>query len=665
VDALFVNWGTAFPEDSLPRIVVALASFTVWAMIVVGIFAMPQPRRWSRPNLQWLMALLIFVPFMLVFPVFTYANGRHLSAMFGLTMLALVLAVDAFYALWKPLGMAVLAVFVIVFGVQSFPHPGQPWRPFSPPVAYISDNARQSDVIVYTGFFDWPQDLYYNRRGLATVYIPSAAGPVSDADIAQAVENVLARNPVVWLNLYPGPATTEQVERAFNRLAFPASKRWFPAGRGVVHYFGQSPLEEEAGGQSWDEGIELVRWRHSDDVVEAGDALRLQFDWLKTRPQNRPLLVSLALIGPDGQIWASRLGEPCNETCPVTGWGGAPVSDRQAFYIAPDVPPGTYELRLGWVDENGGALLGRPAEGELAEVSIPLMTVQVRPAAGQPSEAAAAFGERAGKPIAQGLTLLNPDPVNLASRAGSSFVLPLQFRVEAAQPPLNLRLHLSPTGARMDTRGGREIVRPAGPAWYPSALWAPGTVVQVQPQFQVPGDLAAGTYTLAVEATDEGSQEAGERIPLGTLTVEDRSRRFDLPDLGSSVDAQWNEGARLAKLALPLSVQQGESADIILIWQAAGPTSRNWKVYLHLLDDAGNIRAQVDGYPAGGGAPANSWSAGEVIIDTQMLSIPADLPPSEYRLRVGLYDAATGERLLMPDGHDGLDLPTRLQVTGG
>jgi hypothetical protein len=41
----------------------------------------------------------------------------------------------------------------------------------------------------------------------------------------------------------------------------------------------------------------------------------------------------------------------------------------------------------------------------------------------------------------------------------------------------------------------------------------------------------------------------------------------------------------------------------------------------------------------------SQWRPGEYVQDSHTLEIPADAPPGPYLLAVGLYDAATEERL--------------------
>jgi hypothetical protein len=91
-------------------------------------------------------------------------------------------------------------------------------------------------------------------------------------------------------------------------------------------------------------------------------------------------------------------------------------------------------------------------------------------------------------------------------------------------------------------------------------------------------------------------------------------------------------GGDLAEQAAP-----GAALPITLAWRAGSVPDRAYTVLLHLVDGEGRLLAQADGPPE---RPTTSWRAGEVIVDERVLALPADLPPGDYRLLAGLYDAA-------------------------
>lgn len=83
-----------------------------------------------------------------------------------------------------------------------------------------------------------------------------------------------------------------------------------------------------------------------------------------------------------------------------------------------------------------------------------------------------------------------------------------------------------------------------------------------------------------------------------------------------------------------------------LDWRAETRPQDDYIVFTHVLDPQGSLTAQNDGFPVVGFRPMTSWAEGESIADYHWLELPADRPAGEYQVRVGLYRADTGERLL-------------------
>ena len=100
-----------------------------------------------------------------------------------------------------------------------------------------------------------------------------------------------------------------------------------------------------------------------------------------------------------------------------------------------------------------------------------------------------------------------------------------------------------------------------------------------------------------------------------------------------------------------------------LYWQALATISQNYTVFTHLVDAAGNLKAQQDNVPQQGHYPTLWWDPGETIIDSYNLPLPPDLAPGQYTLRVGLYEPQTGRRLpLQNEGQDFVDLPNYIKL---
>jgi mannosyltransferase len=94
----------------------------------------------------------------------------------------------------------------------------------------------------------------------------------------------------------------------------------------------------------------------------------------------------------------------------------------------------------------------------------------------------------------------------------------------------------------------------------------------------------------------------------------------------------------------------GDIAQITLFWQASRTPSQRYTVFLHVLDGSNQIVGQRDAEPGGGARLTTLWEPGQVIVDNYGLPIHPATPPGEYRVEVGMYNAATGERLTTPEG---------------
>jgi hypothetical protein len=84
----------------------------------------------------------------------------------------------------------------------------------------------------------------------------------------------------------------------------------------------------------------------------------------------------------------------------------------------------------------------------------------------------------------------------------------------------------------------------------------------------------------------------------------------------------------------------GDIVQVTLFWQTAEPLDRRYKVFIHLVDASGQPIAQRDSEPGGGLNLTTVWQPGEVIRDNHGLLIPADVPPGQYSILLGLYDIA-------------------------
>jgi arabinofuranosyltransferase len=105
--------------------------------------------------------------------------------------------------------------------------------------------------------------------------------------------------------------------------------------------------------------------------------------------------------------------------------------------------------------------------------------------------------------------------------------------------------------------------------------------------------------------------------------------------------AVFGEAIKLAGFDPP----EGGSGTLVLYWQSLAALENDYDVFIHLIDESGNLVAQVDRQPLNGLAPTSSWQTGDLIRDPIELPSVAELAAGEYDVVAGLYLRETGQRL--------------------
>jgi hypothetical protein len=172
----------------------------------------------------------------------------------------------------------------------------------------------------------------------------------------------------------------------------------------------------------------------------------------------------------------------------------------------------------------------------------------------------------------------------------------------------------------------------------PSSLWPPGEIVADRIAARVLEEAVAPVEARLTIKLDEDSQG----IDVGVVKVIPAL----WPEPGEPI-ATFGDAMELAAAELsPATAEPGETVEVRLRWQvAAAPGPVLLHVFAHLGDPTQPPLAQIDGPAMGGQYPSRLWAAGEVFEETLTLALPADLPPGEYPVNVGVYDYQSGARL--------------------
>jgi hypothetical protein len=202
---------------------------------------------------------------------------------------------------------------------------------------------------------------------------------------------------------------------------------------------------------------------------------------------------------------------------------------------------------------------------------------------------------------------------------------------------------------------------------YTPANWSPGELVRDTWDALLPADAPAGRHQLELVAQTPNGEEV--LLDLGAIDLLTRPHSFDPPTPQFAQEASLRspaaaggEVARLLGYALPDTVQPGQELPVTLHWKASGEAERDYVRFIHVLDADDRIVAQQDSVPGGGEMPLTSWLAGEYVRDEVAIDLPTDLPSGQYRLAIGMYDPANGQRLTTRDDQGQIILSHHVEV---
>ncbi|HEU5409128.1 MAG TPA: glycosyltransferase family 39 protein, partial [Nitrospira sp.] len=189
--------------------------------------------------------------------------------------------------------------------------------------------------------------------------------------------------------------------------------------------------------------------------------------------------------------------------------------------------------------------------------------------------------------------------------------------------------------------------------------WPVGTTGVSTYDLQIGADLPTGAYSLQVGAytrdslthlpvIDSLGRTAGTEITLGPIKV--HGTQPTLPTIPRPQSVQFADGIQFLGSGLaPNPATAGQPLAVTLYWSTDARPSRDYTVFVHLLNDHDRLLAQTDSPPQSGHYPTSIWDAGETIADRHVLSVPANLLPGSYQVEVGLYRHDSGQRLSILD----------------
>ncbi len=319
-------------------------------------------------------------------------------------------------------------------------------------------------------------------------------------------------------------------------------------------------------------------------------------------------------------------------------------SGNQGRYLLPGIAAWAALLAYGWLSliparlSLPAALGGPVAAAAVAVVALfgfflPAYRIQPAPAAVE-QPLAYRFGS-----IAE---LTGISPATLRGRPGEVVEVTLVWRA-LAPADSELLAYLHSVGADVVRRDSHPATGnllatefEAGQAW--AETYAIQIPRDAEPQRVYP--LVAGLYDpLTDSALPAFAPDGGEMSPVvGRVAVSGPPQE---------VQPQYRLGDAIGLVDITIT-HDGSAGQLCVEWVALDEVPIDYQVFVHVLS-AGQIVAQHDGAPRGGGYPTGAWAAGEVIADCYPLDLSA-VHASGWQVGLGLYNLANGVRLPVRDG---------------
>lgn len=373
--------------------------------------------------------------------------------------------------------------------------------------------------------------------------------------------------------------------------------------------------------------------------IHAGDFVTVALTWSKKK-RELPLDCTLALRDARGFLWADeeqdcflarRLAAKSTES---TG-----SVDLLGAFVPPDAPPGDYTLELSASNQLTGMaeplLADSPTITQTLTVSAP-NGIRTRVSSDIPHPLAVQLSDV--QLVGYGLSQEEP-------RAGDKIELATWWHgLAGADDPIEIRLR--------DASGGDTVLYQGKLVLNASGVFNPHQTIRARHALSLAPTLPPGPAQILLTLD-------GTTLPPFPITVQPSGRLFTAPTIQHAQFARFGDSIHLLGYRIEsASAKPGQPLEVVLYWLAPKPTSTSYKIFVHLLDNTGQLRAQQDSIPLGGTLPTDRWYPGEYITDSYRLPLPPDLTPGDYRIEIGMYDPNTLERLSVFD-QSGLELQDR------
>jgi 4-amino-4-deoxy-L-arabinose transferase-like glycosyltransferase len=337
---------------------------------------------------------------------------------------------------------------------------------------------------------------------------------------------------------------------------------------------------------------------------------------------------------------------------PTSRWKpGAAGSALYHLSIPPATPPGKYELEVGvYLLETGERLRLVDSSGAPRSTSVRL-EVEIGSSDHSPALADLNLSYSVARDLMPQLGLLGYELEREALLAGQDVSLRLAWQaLEAMSQDYRLQLKLQDADGTIYGEGIFDLVTTD----YPTSQWRPGEVLQEWYTLPAGEGTATGEASLMLGLLDEKGDAVSQTVKVARVWIQSTRPSFEIPtDISTRCEVDLDDKISLLGYDLDSGpVRPGESIHVTLYWQARQAMEESCKVFVHVYDVEGNLVAQRDWLPGLGVKPTTTWKAGEVVADRHIVPLDEGVRAGKYRVAVGMYKEANGERLAAYEGRD-------------
>ncbi|HET7089714.1 MAG TPA: 6-pyruvoyl-tetrahydropterin synthase-related protein [Anaerolineae bacterium] len=404
--------------------------------------------------------------------------------------------------------------------------------------------------------------------------------------------------------------------------------------------------------------LRLLGYTATPSTVRPGERFRVDLYWKALKPLTANYQAEVSIADTDGWLWSPKHADrprdynsfPSMPEWPLDGY----AVDSFEVEVLPGAPPGEYDLVVQVFDRETLAPLlpgTLPAPGRVA-ASIGKIRVDRATRSFDADELRIYGGER--HELDDDMTLLGYNIDRVEGVPGESILLTFFWQADRKpQTDRSFRIEL------VDSSGNvlSSSVLPVGNESYRTSHWEAGEQVITLASLRVPAAAPSGDYHWRAVLLDDAARPAYDVELQPTLRVTAPARTFDVPPIENRIDVGVGDFATLLGFNVAGDAfAPGDTIDLTLFWQPRAETSTSYKVFVHVLDEAGHIVAQADAVPVNGERPTTGWLPHEVIPDRHTIPLPGDLVGGLYRIQAGLYDVDGGARLKTSEGADSIIL---------